>query len=143
MFMGEYQHSVDAKGRLIIPSKYREQLGDKMVVTKGFDTCLYLYPMEEWEKMVEKFAGLNLLKESERKFKRQFIAGASECEFDKQGRILLPASLRTHVGIDKDVVLAGMMERIEIWDKDRWEQATNIDDMNEIAEMMAERGLSL
>ena len=122
MFMGEYQHSVDAKGRLIIPSKYREQLG---------------------EKMVEKFAGLNLLKESERKFKRQFIAGASECEFDKQGRILLPASLRTHVGIDKDVVLAGMMERIEIWDKDRWEQATNIDDMNEIAEMMAERGLSL
>ena len=65
MFMGEYQHSVDAKGRLIIPSKYREQLGDKMVVTKGLDTCLYLYPMEEWEKMVEKFAGLNLLKESE------------------------------------------------------------------------------
>ena len=93
-------------------SKYREQLGDKMVVTKGLDTCLYLYPMEEWEKMVEKFAGLNLLKESERKFKRQFIAGASECEFDKQGRILLPASLRTHVGIDTDVVLAGMMEPV-------------------------------
>lgn len=143
MFMGEYQHSVDAKGRLIIPSKYREQLGDKMVVTKGLDTCLYLYPMEQWDKIVAKLSELNLLKASDRQFKRMFIAGASECEFDKQGRILLPTSLRGHARIDKDVVLAGMMERIEIWDKDLWENGTTVDDMNEIAEMMAERGITL
>ena len=143
MFMGEYQHSVDAKGRLIIPSKYREQLGDRMVVTKGLDTCLYLYPIEEWERVIEKIAGLNLLNEAHRRFKRKFIAGAAECEFDKQGRILLPTSLREHAKIDKDVVLAGMMERIEIWDKDLWENGTSVDDMNEIAEMMAEHGLSL
>ena len=143
MFMGEYQHSVDAKGRLIIPSKYREQLGDKMVVTKGLDTCLYLYPMEQWEKIVAKLSELNLLKASDRQFKRMFIAGASECEFDKQGRILLPTPLRGYAKLDKDVVLAGMMERIEIWDKDRWENGTTVDDMNEIAEMMAERGIIL
>lgn len=143
MFMGEYQHNVDLKGRLIIPSKYREQLGEKLVVTKGLDGCLYLYPMEEWEAILQKLKGLNLLKAQDRQFMRFFVAGATECELDKQGRILLPVSLRNAAGIEKDVILAGMMERIEIWDKARWEENTAGGDMNAIAELMAESGIGL
>lgn len=143
MFMGEYQHNVDLKGRLIIPSKYREQLGEKLVVTKGLDGCLYLYPMEEWEAILQKLKGLNLLKTQDRQFMRFFVAGATECELDKQGRILLPVSLRNAAGIEKDVILAGMMERIEIWDKARWEENTAGGDMNAIAELMAESGIGL
>lgn len=143
MFMGEYQHNVDLKGRLIIPSKYREQLGEKLVVTKGLDGCLYLYPMDAWEEILGKLRGLNLLKPEDRQFMRFFVAGATECELDKQGRILLPASLRNAAGIEKDVILAGMMERIEIWDKARWEENTGMGNMNEIAASMAERGIDL
>ena len=143
MFMGEYQHNVDLKGRLIIPSRYREQLGEKLVVTRGLDGCLYLYPMDEWEAILKKLKNLNLLKTQDRQFMRFFVAGATECELDKQGRILLPASLRKSAGIDKDVVLAGMMERIEIWDKDKWEEKTASDDMEDIANSMADYGIVL
>ena len=100
MFMGEYQHNVDLKGRLIIPSKFREQLGDRVVVTKGLDGCLYLYSTEAWEAFLGKFGSMNLLSPEDRKLKRYFVAGASECEFDKQGRILLPSSLRNAAGIE-------------------------------------------
>ena len=143
MFMSEYNHTLDTKGRLIIPAKFREVLGEEFVVSKGMDGCLFVYANDDWNAFEQKLTSLPLINKEARQFARFFLAGAATVEVDKQGRILLPASLRTHVGIDKDVVLAGMMERIEIWDKDRWEQATNIDDMNEIAEMMAERGLSL
>jgi len=143
MFMGEYQHNVDLKGRLIIPAKYRDQLGDKLVATRGLDGCLYLYPMDEWEAILTKLKGLNLLKTEDRQFMRFFVAGAAECELDKQGRILLPAPLRKAAGIEKDVILAGMMERIEIWDKDKWEDKTASDNMEDIAASMANCGLVL
>ena len=143
MFMGEYQHSVDLKGRLIIPSKFREQLGDRMVVTRGLDGCLYIYSPEGWEKFLGKLESLTLLKKADRKFMRFFVAGATECELDKQGRILLPAPLRSAAGIDKDVVLAGMMEIIEVWDKDKWEDNNNYEDMNDVAESMAELGIEI
>ena len=141
MFMGEYQHNVDLKGRLIIPSKFREQLGEKVVVTKGLDGCLYLYSMEAWEAFLAKFNSMNLLSPEDRRLKRYFVAGASEGEFDKQGRILLPASLRNAAGIEKDVVLAGMIDYIEIWDKERWEGTS--DDVDDIAAGMAKRGIEL
>jgi len=143
MFTGEYQHNVDLKGRLIIPSRFREQLGEKLTVTRGLDGCLYLYSMDEWENILLKLKGLNLLKAEDRQFMRFFVAGATECELDKQGRILLPAPLRKHAGIDKDVILAGMMERIEIWDKDKWEDKTASDNMEDIAASMANCGLVL
>lgn len=141
MFMGEYQHNVDLKGRLIIPSKFREQLGDRVVVTKGLDGCLYLYSAEAWEAFLGKFGSMNLLSPEDRKLKRYFVAGASECEFDKQGRILLPSSLRNAADIEKDVVLAGMIDYIEIWDKERWEGTSG--DVDDIAASMAQRGIEL
>ena len=141
MFMGEYQHNVDLKGRLIIPSKFREQLGDRVVVTKGLDGCLYLYSTEAWEAFLGQFGSMNLLSPEDRKLKRYFVAGASECEFDKQGRILLPSSLRNAAGIEKDVVLAGMIDYIEIWDKERWEGTSG--DVDDIAASMAQRGIEL
>ena len=141
MFMGEYQHNVDLKGRLIIPSKFREQLGDRVVVTKGLDGCLYLYSTEAWEAFLGKFGSMNLLSPEDRKLKRYFVAGASECEFDKQGRILLPSSLRNAAGIEKDVVLAGMIDHIEIWDKQRCEGTSG--DVDDIAASMAQRGIEL
>ena len=141
MFMGEYQHNVDLKGRLIIPSKFREQLGDRVVVTKGLDGCLYLYSTEAWEAFLGKFGSMNLLSPEDRKLKRYFVAGASECEFDKQGRILLPSSLRNAAGIEKDVVLAGMIDYIEIWDKERWEGTSG--DVDDIVASMAQRGIEL
>ena len=141
MFMGEYQHNVDLKGRLIIPSKFREQLGDRVVVTTGLDGCLYLYSTEAWEAFLGKFGSMNLLSPEDRKLKRYFVAGASECEFDKQGRILLPSSLRNAAGIEKDVVLAGMIDYIEIWDKERWEGTSG--DVDDIAASMAQRGIEL
>lgn len=143
MFTGEYQHNVDLKGRLIIPSRFRDQLGEKLTVTRGLDGCLYLYSMDEWENILLKLKGLNLLKAEDRQFMRFFVAGATECELDKQGRILLPAPLRKHAGIEKDVILAGMMERIEIWDKDKWEDKTASDNMEDIAASMANCGLVL
>ena len=143
MFMGEYQHNVDLKGRLIIPSKFREQLGDRVVVTKGLDGCLYLYSTEAWEAFLGKFGSMNLLSPEDRKLKRYFVAGASECEFDKQGRILLPANLREYAGIDKYVVSVGVFKRVEIWSKDRYSENSDFDDMDEIAEHMAELGIGI
>ncbi len=142
MFMGEYSHSIDAKGRLIVPAKFREQLGGEFVVTKGLDGCLFVYPEEEWKIVEEKFRTMPPTKES-RKFFRFFVAGAVSVELDKQGRILLPNSLREHAGLKKDVVLAGVINRIEIWDCARWEANTSYDDMDEIAEHMADLGLAL
>ncbi len=143
MFMGEYNHTVDAKGRLIVPSKFREALGDEFVVTKGLDGCLFVYPNEEWHNIEEKFRNVPLTTKDARKFSRFFFAGAATCEVDKQGRILIPPVLREFADLQKDVVSVGVLNRIEIWSKDRWLETNTYDDMDEIAEHMAELGLSI
>lgn len=141
MFMGEYSHSIDAKGRLIIPSKFRELLGDEFVLTKGLDGCLSIYPIDEWNAFEEKLKALPLTNKNARTFSRFFVAGATSCELDRQGRILIPATLREFAGLDKDVVLTGNITRIEIWSKKKWEENSNYDDMDAIAEGMQEMGI--
>ena len=143
MFMGEYSHSIDTKGRLIIPSRFRESLGDAFVVTKGLDGCLFVYPNEEWAKIEETFRNVPLTTKDARKFSRFFFAGAAICEVDKQGRILLPQILREFADLQKEVVLVGVLGRIEIWNRQRWQDANTYDDMVEIAERMAELGLGI
>lgn len=143
MFMGEYNHTVDAKGRLIVPSKFREALGDEFVVTKGLDGCLFVYDNKEWTAFEEKLRALPLMNKESRKFVRFFLAGAANVEVDKQGRILIPSVLREFAGLDKDVVLVGVASRIEIWSKEKWEEASEYDDMEEIAEHMSELGLMI
>ena len=136
MFMGEYNHTVDAKGRLIVPSKFREQLGDEFVVTKGLDGCLFVYENTEWKILEEKLKKLPLTNANARKINRFFLAGAALCEVDKQGRILLPAVLREFAGIEKDAVMVGVGNRIEIWSKESWMSDNVYDEMDEIAESM-------
>lgn len=143
MFMGEYSHSVDTKGRLIMPAKFREQLGEEFVVTKGLDGCLFVYPMEEWKRIEEKFREVPLTTKDARKFSRFFFAGAASLEVDKQGRILIPGVLREFAELEKEVVLVGVLSRIEIWSREQWETSSSYDDMDEIAEHMAELGLSI
>lgn len=144
MFMGEYNHTIDAKGRLIIPAKFREQLGEEFVITKGMDGCLFVYPFEAWQEFEDKLKALPLTVNKEaRKFSRFFLAGAATVELDKQGRALVPATLREFAGLDKEVVLAGVLDRIEIWDKDKWHEASDYDDMDDIADHMSEFGFVL
>ena len=141
--MGEYNHTIDAKGRLIIPSKFRETLGDEFVVTKGLDGCLFVYDNAEWSAFEEKLKSLPLTNKDARQFVRFFLAGATLAEVDKQGRILVPANLREFAGLEKEVVLVGVASRVEIWSKVRWEDAASYDDVEEIAEHMAELGLGI
>ena len=141
MFMGEYSHSIDAKGRLIIPSKFREQLGEEFVLTKGLDGCLFVVPNDEWKSFEEKLRALPLTNKSARTFSRFFVAGATSCELDKQGRILVPATLREFAGLEKDVVLTGNINRIEIWSKEKWSENNNYDDMDAIAENLTDLGI--
>ena len=141
MFMGEYNHTIDTKGRLIIPSKFREELGDEFVVTKGLDGCLFVFPNQAWQEFEEKLRALPLTNKSARQFSRFFVAGATPCELDKQGRILVPQTLREFAGLDKDVVLTGNLNRIEVWSKEKWNENCNYDDMDSIAEGMQEMGI--
>ena len=141
--MGEYNHTIDAKGRLIIPSKFRDMLGDEFVVTKGLDGCLFVYDNAEWSAFEEKLKTLPLTNKDARQFVRFFLAGATLAEVDKQGRILVPANLREFAGLEKEVVLVGVASRVEIWSKARWEDAASYDDVEEIAEHMAELGLGI
>lgn len=143
MFMGEYNHTIDAKGRLIVPSKFREALGDTFVVTKGLDGCLFVYDNEEWKLFEEKLRALPITNKEARQFVRFFLAGAAEVEVDKQGRILIPNVLREFAGLAKDVALVGVGSRIEIWSRERFEDTAAFDDMDEIAEHMAELGLGI
>lgn len=143
MFMGEYNHTIDAKGRLIIPSKFREILGDAFVVTKGLDGCLFVYDNEEWKRFEEKLRSLPITNKEARQFVRFFLAGATEAEVDKQGRILIPNVLREFAELTKDVVLVGVGSRIEIWSRERFEDTAAFEDMDEIAEHMAELGLGI
>lgn len=121
MFMGEFQHTVDAKGRLIIPAKLREGLGERFIATKGLESCLFIFPPAEWEAFGEKLRSLPLASGAARAFTRLFFSGATECEVDPQGRILLPANLREYAGLEKDVVVVGVSTRVEIWSKPAWE----------------------
>lgn len=145
MFMGEYSHSIDAKGRLIMPAKFREQLGDEFIVTKSPDKCLYIYANDDWRVFEEKLATLPITNKETRQFVRFFLAGATDCEVDKQGRFLLPAVLREYAGLDKEVILAGASKKIEIWNKDRYlaDQKEYEDNIDEIAANMEKFGFSI
>ena len=125
-----------------MPAKFREILGDMFVVTKGLDGCLFVYPNDEWENIENKFREIPLTTKDARKFSRFFFAGAADCEVDKQGRVLIPSVLREFAGLNKEVVLVGVLNRIEIWSKERW-QENEYDDMDEIAEHMAALGLGI
>ncbi len=141
MFKGEYNHTIDPKNRLIIPAKFREQLGEAFVITRGLDGCLYIYDKNEWNRFEENLRALPS-NENSRKLVRFFTANAADVEADKQGRILIPGNLMKDVGLEKDVVLAGVLTRIEIWPKDKWDKNA-YDDMDDIAEQMADLGLSI
>lgn len=143
MFMGTYNHTIDAKGRLIIPSKFRDALGDEFVVTRGMDGCLFVFDNKEWQAFEEKLHTLPMMDKEARQFTRYFLAGAANVEVDKQGRILLPGLLREFADITKDVVLIGMGRRIEIWSKDRWNDTVTYEDMDDISKHMIEMGLGI
>lgn len=142
MFMGEYNHSIDAKGRLIIPSKFRDVLGDEFVVTKGLEGCLFVFEKYEFESFMDKLNEKSDLEAKVRKIKRFFISGAQEMEPDKQGRMLVPPTLREYAGLEKEVVFAGVGGHIEIWDKSKWDDVTSFDDINDIAEELSNIGIS-
>ena len=143
MFMGEYSHSIDEKGRLIIPSRFREELGNRFVLTRGLDGCLCVYPDAEWNKLEEKLRSLPLTNKNARTITRFLVSGAAQCELDKQGRILVPAALREYAGLVKDVVLTGNLERIEIWDKAKWDECAGFDDMDVIETNLQDCGVMI
>ncbi len=142
MFMGEYNHSIDAKGRLIIPAKFREALGEEFIVTKGIDGCLYVYDQKTWESVEEGLQQLPPTRDSRRMI-RFLCAGAASVDLDKQGRVLIPGNLREYAKLDKDVVLIGAAKRVEIWDKQLYEDMMDYDDVDDIAERMADLGLNV
>jgi MraZ protein len=145
MFMGEYHHSIDDKGRLIIPSKFRTELGDKFVITRGIENCLFAYPIERWETIVHKLESLPFTKKDARNFTRFFLSGATVAEFDKQGRINITSPLITYAGIQKDCVVIGTGDRLEIWAKDAWENFFNSASINmsDIAENLFNESVDL
>ncbi len=125
MFMGTYYNSIDAKNRMIVPSKHRDQLGGRCVLTKGLDECLYIYTMDEWERQMDKIAELPESDPEIRAFIRHFCSNATDLEFDKQGRIVIPTELKDYAGIDKDLVTMGAMKKIEVWSREKWEDPDN------------------
>jgi len=145
MFMGEYQHSVDDKGRLIIPAKFREALGPDFIITRGLDNCLFVYPRSEWTVLEQKLKALPLMKSDARAFTRFFFSGATECELDKQGRVNIPNTLREYAKLDKDCVVLGVSNRVEIWCKEVWEGyfQQSEQSFNEIAEKLVDFNFDL
>ncbi len=143
MFTGEHKHAVDSKNRLSIPAKFREKLGDAFYITKGLDHCLFVFPMDEWRQFEAKLKELPLSNSQARMFARSFFAGATECEFDKQGRVLLPQNLREHANLDRDVYITGAGSRVEIWDASTWETYTETmnTNMDALAEDMEQLGI--
>lgn len=141
--MGEYEHSLDNKGRLIIPARFREGLGSPFVVTRGLDNCLFAFAREDWSALEQKLRSLPMTKGDARAFVRFLFSGATECELDKQGRIVLPGNLREYAGIAKDVVVIGVSNRVEIWDKGRWAAYASgaADSFAEIAENIVDLGV--
>ena len=143
MFMSKYNHTIDPKGRLIIPSKYREILGDEFVVSKGMDGCLFVYANETWKEFEAKLAALPLVNRQARQLARFFLSGAQYVTVDKQGRILVPQDLRDFAGLEKDVVLSGMGSRIEVWSLEKWNEVNSQVDIDEISEGMGDMGLTI
>ena len=141
MLIGEYEHSLDTKGRLIMPAKLRIDMGDKFIVTKGLDGCLFAFSQNEWLNFESKLKALPLSDKNARNFVRFFLSGATECELDKQGRFLIPANLRTAANLDKDTVIIGVGTRLEIWDKSTWEKCDDNISADEIAQNMTMLGI--
>ena len=141
MLIGEYEHSLDAKGRLIMPAKLRQDMGDKFIVTKGLDGCLFAFSQEEWINFETKLKALPLSDRNARNFVRFFLSGATECEIDKQGRFLIPANLRTVAGLEKEAIIIGVGTRLEIWNKETWLKCDENISAEEIAENMANLGI--
>ena len=143
MFIGEYQHTLDEKGRLALPAKYRANLSSGAVVTRGLDRCLFLYPRNEWEKLATRLAALPVSQANTRAIARLMLAGAMDVTPDKLGRMLIPEYLREYAGLERSVVLSGLYNRLEIWDREQWEkykQATEAQS-TDIAEKLGELGL--
>jgi MraZ protein len=145
MFMGEFQHSIDEKGRIIIPAKFRDLLGTSFVITRGLDQCLFVYPMKEWELLEQKLKTLPLMKSDARAFTRFFFSGATECEWDKQGRVNIPSNLRQYAELEKECVVLGVSSRVEIWSRSIWEQyfEQSEESFNEIAEKLVDFNFDL
>ena len=141
MLIGEYEHSLDAKGRLIMPAKLREDIGEKFIITKGLDGCLFAFSIVEWKNFEEKLRSLPISNKDARKFSRFFFAGAIECEIDKQGRFLISSNLREFAELEKDVIIVGMDSRIEIWSKEKWNKFDEDISADEIAEKMEMLGI--
>ncbi|OQB15692.1 MAG: cell division protein MraZ [Firmicutes bacterium ADurb.Bin193] len=138
---GEFQHTIDTKGRMIMPAKFREELGDKLVATKGLDKCLFIFHVSEWQKLDKQLSELSLSKG--RDIQRFFYGGMTECEIDKQGRILIPQNLREYAGLEKDVVVIGLNRRGEIWSKQNWEELNEkyLEDADKVALQMEDLGI--
>ena len=143
MFIGEYEHSVDAKGRVIMPVKLREDIGEKFIVTKGLDGCLFAYSISEWTNFEEKLKTLPLTNKNARDFVRFFLSGAVECEIDKQGRFLIPGNLRAYATLEKEIIIIGVGTRIEIWNREEWKRYSSDENISadEIAENMTMLGI--
>ena len=143
MFLGEYQHTVDEKGRIVMPSRFRDRLDDGVVVTKGQERCLYVFPADRWEQEVEKVSRLPRTNRTNRNYARSFFGSAIDQQTDKQGRLQLPQTLRTYAGIDKDVVIVGVSDRLEIWDAAAWEALSEEADQlySSIEEALSEEGV--
>lgn len=143
MFIGEYQHNIDDKGRLAVPSKFRTKLAGGAVVTRGLDNCLFLYTKEEWEKLAQKLSDLPISQAGARAFSRLMLAGAMEVDLDKQGRVVLPSYLREYASLTKEVVVTGLFNRVEIWGQTQWTgyKAETEKDSNEIAEHLGSLGI--
>ncbi len=143
MFLGQHQHNLDSKGRLAVPAKFRDKLKGESIITRGLDSCLFLFPMEEWEILAKKLINLPLAQSDSRAFSRLMLAGASEVQIDKQGRILIPDYLRKYAQLRKEIIIAGLYNRVEIWDKDRWIEYKNKTEnsSDKIAERLSELGI--
>ena len=141
--MGEYRHSLDRKGRLIMPAELRQDIGDKFILTKGLDGCLFAFSQEEWLNFEEKLKTLPLTNKSARDFVRFFLSGAVECEIDKQGRFLLPNNLRIYATLEKEINIIGVGTRIEIWNREAWKKYSSTENISadEIAENMTMLGI--
>ncbi len=136
MFMGEYHHNIDEKGRIVIPTKFRNELGEKFIITRGLEKCLYVYSMSEWNKIVEKLNTLPFTKKDARTFIRTFFSGAAECILDKQGRINIASTLVSYAGLNKECLVIGANDRVEIWSDVAWNDflAQNSEKLEDIAE---------
>ena len=143
MLIGTYDHSLDAKGRLIMPAKLREDIGEKFIITTGLDGCLFGFSMDEWSKFEDKLKSLPITNKNARNFVRFFLSGAIECEIDKQGRFLIANNLRQVANLEKDVTIIGAVTRIEIWDKEKWEEHNSKENLSieEIEKNMEELGI--